>query len=249
MRQFVAIDFETANPKRVSACALGYTIVRDGVILESNGLLVKPVGGHAAFQTRIHGISETDTASKPDFRSVYSSVAHLFNLPIVGHSLFDKQVLNALSDHFELGIICEYIDSCAVAKQRLPHLKNHKLKTLAKHFQLPRFEHHDAREDARACAEIFLRLQVAHVPQSLDSSQEFESLATTILEDHQVDYKEACQLLYWLEDHGDESDDMDSLLSLIRSSLEDSFLDEMEGEAIHGQLKTVLHERGIPSAG
>ena len=153
MKEFVAIDFETANPKRVSACALGYTFVKDGAIVESNGFLLKPIDGHAPFQTKIHGISETDTADKSDFGSMYSSVAHLFNLPIIGHSLFDKQVLNALSDHFELRIRFEYTDSVALAKQKLPNLKNHKLKTLAKHFQLPRFNHHDATEDAKACAE------------------------------------------------------------------------------------------------
>ena len=76
---------------------------------------------------------------------MYSSVAHLFDLPIVGHSMFDKQVLNALSDHFELRIHSEYTDSAALAKQKLPNLKNHKLKTLARHFQLPRFKHHDCR--------------------------------------------------------------------------------------------------------
>ena len=113
MNQFVVIDFETANPSRVSACALGYTIVEDSVIVESNGFLIKPVGGHAPFQTKIHGINERDTADKWDFRSAYSSVEHLFEFPIVGHSLFDKQVLKALSDHFKLRIRLEYTDSVA----------------------------------------------------------------------------------------------------------------------------------------
>ena len=177
MNQFVVIDFETANPSRVSACALGYTIVEDSVIVESNGFLIKPVGGHAPFQTKIHGINERDTADKWDFRSAYSSVEHLFEFPIVGHSLFDKQVLKALSDHFKLRIRLEYTDSVALARQRLPDLKSHKLKTLAKHFGLPRFKHHDASQDARACAEIYLRLQGTDLPQPPDPSQEFESLA------------------------------------------------------------------------
>lgn len=243
MNQFVTIDFETANPKRVSACAVGYTIVKDGAIVESNGFLMKPIGGHASFQTKIHGIHESDTADKSDFGSMYSSIAHLFDLPIVGHSLFDKQVLNALSDHFELRIRFEYTDSAALAKQILPNLKNHKLKTLAKHFQLPPFKHHDATEDAKACAEIVLRLQGIYMPQPPDSRHEFESLATAILDDGQVDYKEAYQLMYWLEDHRDESAEMDPLLSLIRSTLEDDVLEEIEGEAIHTMLKIILHNR------
>lgn len=243
MNQFVVIDFETANPSRVSACALGYTIVEDNVILESNGFLMKPVGGHAPFQTRIHGIGERDTANKSDFGSAYPSVAHLFDLPIVGHSMFDKQVLKALSDHFGLRMRVEYTDSVALARQRLPDLKNHKLKTLAKHFGLPRFEHHDASEDARACAEIYLRLQDTHMSPPSDPSQEFESLASAILDDDQVDYKEAYQLMYWLEDNRDESAEMESLLSLIRETLADAFLQEIEGEQIQERLKLVLRDR------
>ena len=243
MNRFVAIDFETANPKRVSACAVGYAIVRDGTIVESDGFLMKPIGGHAPFQTKIHGIRETDTADKPDFGSLYSSVEHLFDSPIIGHSMFDKQVLNALSDHFGLRIRFEYTDSAALAKQSLPKLTNHKLKTLAKHFQLSPFKHHDATADARACAEIVLRLRGVNVRQSQNSSQEFESLATAILDDGQVDYKEAYQLMYWLEDHRDESAEMDRLLSLTRSALEDDILEEMEGQAIHDMLTLVLHNR------
>ena len=75
------------------------------------------------------------------------------------------------------------------------------------------------------------------------SKSEFELLATAILDDEQVDYKEACQLLYWLEDHRDESAEMDSLISLISSTLEDDVLEEIEGEAIQSMLKLALHNR------
>ena len=206
---------------------------------------MKPVGGHAHFQTKIHGIRDSDTADKPDFGAVYSSVSHLFDLPIVGHSMFDKQVLNALSDHFELQICFEYIDSVILAKQAFPDLKNHKLKTVAKHCQLPPFKHHDPQADARACAEIVLRLQGTETTGPEDSGPEFDSLATAILSDGQVDYKEAYQLMYWLEDHQDESAEMDTLLSLVKLTLEDDVLEEIEGEAIHAMLRLVLHNRRI----
>jgi len=240
MKHFVVIDFETANPKRVSACSLGYVVVKDGSLVESDGFLIKPVGGHASFQTSIHGITKTDTAFKRNFGSRYSTVAHLFDLPIVGYSAFDKQVLNALSDHFDLGIHFEYIDCCALTRRALPNLRNHKLTTVAKHFQLPPFKHHDAVEDARACAEIFLLLQGTRPSHPPEPTQEFKALASAILEDDRVDYKEACQLLYWLEDHQGKSAEIDSLLSLVGSAFEDSSLEEIEGEAIRAMLKLQL---------
>lgn len=243
MNEFVAIDFETANPKRVSACALGFTVVKDGSIVESNGLLIKPVGGHAPFQTKIHGITETDTADKPEFPDVFTSVSHLFDLPVVGHSMFDKQVLNALSDHFGLRIRFHYTDSASVAKEKLPDLKNHKLKTVAKHFELPDFKHHDATADAKTCAEIFLRLHGAEVAATPETDHDFEAIATAILEDGRVDYKEAYQLLYWLEDNGTQSSDLSPLLSVVSQTLADDVLEEVESNAIKAMLQLALHNR------
>ena len=39
---FVAIDFETANEKRNSACSIGLTVVKDNKIVEEKYFLIKP---------------------------------------------------------------------------------------------------------------------------------------------------------------------------------------------------------------
>jgi DNA polymerase-3 subunit epsilon len=244
MREFVAIDFETGNPKRVSACALGYAIVQNGAIIECDGFLMKPVGGHAPFQTKIHGLCAEHTADKPEFGDIYSSVSHLFEFPLVGHSMFDQQVLNALSKHFNLPIHFNYTDSVSIAKQKLPSLKNHKLKTVAKHFELPKFKHHDATDDARACANIFLRLLDIDETVVIESGgTEFELIAESILEDGKVDYKEVYQLKYWLEDHIAEAAEFGPLLSVVNQTLEDDILDDIEAQAIKSLLDLALHKR------
>ena len=97
MREFISIDFETGNPKRVSACAIGYAKVSDGAVTESNGYLIKPVGGHASFQSKIHGIKEEHTNDQPDFGKLFPELQHIFSYPLVAHSLFDKQVLDRKS--------------------------------------------------------------------------------------------------------------------------------------------------------
>jgi DNA polymerase-3 subunit epsilon len=71
MKDFIAIDFETANPQRVSACALGYARVCDSEIKESHVYLIRPVGGHAEFQSKIHGIKEEHTFDKPHFGELF----------------------------------------------------------------------------------------------------------------------------------------------------------------------------------
>ncbi len=97
MQEFIAIDFETANPKRISACALGYAKVSNCQIVETMGYLIKPVGGHAPFQSKIHGIKDEHTHDKPEFGELFPEIKDIFNYPLVAHSLFDTQVLYALS--------------------------------------------------------------------------------------------------------------------------------------------------------
>jgi len=248
MKDFIAIDFETANPKRVSACSIGYAAVSDGAITETGGHLIKPVGGHASFQSKIHGIKDEHTADKPEFDVLFSEIRDIFDHPLVGHSLFDKQVLNALSDHFGLKLTFDYTDSSAVAKEMLPDLKNHKLKTVASHFKLPEFKHHDATEDAKACANILLRLQ-DHCPEKThrglqDDILEFSGLARGILADDDVNYKEAYELLYWLEDHTELSEQLHYLHLKTNEVLDDNHLDSIEAIEIKGLLEeTLLHLR------
>ena len=232
MEEFVAIDFETANPKRVSACALGYAKVRDCEIIETNGYLIKPVGGHAPFQSKIHGIKEEHTFDKPDFGELFLEIQDIFKYPLVAHSLFDKQVLYALSDHFNLGLSFDYTDSSAIAKEKLPNIKNCKLKTLVKHFGLPAFKHHNATEDSIACAKIFLKLteneKEGPLKSTLDEKSEFKRIVMGILGDDEVNYKEAYELLYWLEDHKEIAAQHQNIYMKTKEVLEDDYLDNIE---------------------
>ncbi|MBU2550915.1 MAG: hypothetical protein KKB20_21065 [Proteobacteria bacterium] len=246
MKEFIAIDFETANPQRVSACALGYAKVSDCKIIETKGYLIKPVGGHATFQSKIHGIKDADTFNKPEFGELFPKIENIFNYPLVAHSLFDKQVLCALSDHFNIGINFNYIDSISIAKEKLPNLKSYKLKALVKHFGFPAFKHHDAKEDAIACANIFLKIQEqdesGHAERTVDDISEFKGLVIGILADDEVNYKEAYELLYWLDDHDDIAWQYQNIYFKTKEVLEDDHLDRIEAMEIKILLERFLQE-------
>ena len=51
MRNFAAIDFETANGKRTSVCSVGVVIVKDGKIVNKIYRLIRPESEN----TRISG--------------------------------------------------------------------------------------------------------------------------------------------------------------------------------------------------
>ena len=56
MKNFAAIDFETANQQRTSVCSVGIVIVRDGEIVDSYYSLIKPEPEYYSYwNTRVHG--------------------------------------------------------------------------------------------------------------------------------------------------------------------------------------------------
>ena len=56
MTTFVAIDFETANHRGDSACALGLVRVEDGAVTAAESLLIRPPDRNFSF-TWVHGIA------------------------------------------------------------------------------------------------------------------------------------------------------------------------------------------------
>ena len=58
MKNFAAIDFETANQQRTSICSVGIVIVRNGEIVDSYYSLIKPEPEYYSYwNTRVHGLT------------------------------------------------------------------------------------------------------------------------------------------------------------------------------------------------
>ena len=70
---FVAIDFETANHRRNSACAVGLTAVRCGRIEVTRSFLIRPPDAQLAF-TGIHGLRWQDVRASPTFGELWPTL-------------------------------------------------------------------------------------------------------------------------------------------------------------------------------
>lgn len=68
MKDFAAIDFETANECRSSVCSVGVVIVREGNIVDSFYSLIHPEPEYYQwFCQQVHGLTEEDTEDAPVF--------------------------------------------------------------------------------------------------------------------------------------------------------------------------------------
>lgn len=180
MSTFIAIDFETANHYRNSACALGLTKVVDGVIVESRAWLIRPY--HIAFSEKniaIHHIRPEMVKNEPNFAELAHEILPYFencDFAIAHNAPFDFGVLSAVLQTYDLPNP-KFNYSCTVqmARKAWPHLSSHKLNDLAASLGLP-LNHHDALDDARVCAQIALAIFAEF---NLQSIQDFDAYFQT----------------------------------------------------------------------
>jgi len=163
MRDFVAIDFETANAQPCSICAVGVVVVRNHIITNSAYQLIRPVPNYYHYiNIGVHGITAADTADAPQFPEVWEQIDLLIDgLPLVAHNKrFDERCLKAAFRYFELTypdyeFLCTLVASRRVFGKSLP---NHRLPTVAAACGYSLNHHHNALADAQACAAIAMTI-------------------------------------------------------------------------------------------
>jgi len=158
---FVAIDFETANSDRDSACALGIVLVNNGEIVKQEyHLICPPKLSFNPYNVKIHGITEKDVIDKPRFHELWPDIKHYFegNSIISHNASFDMSVLRNCLDFYEITYpSLEYGCTYIMSKIHWPDLSCYKLDTVAASIDFD-FRHHHALEDALACAQIALQV-------------------------------------------------------------------------------------------
>lgn len=163
MKDFAAIDFETANECRSSVCSVGVVIVRGGRIADTFYSLIHPEPEYYQwFCQRVHGLSEEDTDDAPVFPDVWEKIAPMIeNLPLVAHnSPFDEGCLKEVFKVYQMDYPdYEFYDTLSASRRHFScSLPNHQLQTVAAVCGYDLTNHHHALADAEACAAIALKI-------------------------------------------------------------------------------------------
>ncbi len=155
---FVALDFETANYARTSACALGVVVVENGLIADRKVWLIKPVPFYFSFSW-VHGITADHVQTAPTFSQIWYEIKDLIaHQVVVAHNAsFDIGVLGALLQHFDLAAPpFSYFCSVQMARRTWKKLPAYNLKALSDNFNIA-LQHHEALSDTTACAKLVLQ--------------------------------------------------------------------------------------------
>ena len=157
---FAAIDFETADYQRDSACSIALVRVENGTIVDQVHRLIRPPRPEFVF-TYLHGIDWSMVNNEPGFADVWRDVRGMVR---------GADFLVAHNASFDRGVLGE---CCAVSGIKPPTIPWRctvkvarstwgiyptKLNMVCDQLDIP-LKHHDALSDAQACAKIMLAAQ------------------------------------------------------------------------------------------
>lgn len=159
---FVAIDVETASDARDSACALGWALFEDDVVLEGGSTRIDPEirdADWSEFNTWIHGLHPADVRGAPTFPEVWDRLSSMRGgAPVVAHwASFDLSVLRAELARYTIEPApLRYACSALLSRAAWPLLLTVSLPVVARKLGIPLAER-DPGANARASGEIARR--------------------------------------------------------------------------------------------
>ena len=157
MSRFAAIDFETANNARDSACALGVVVVEHGRIVERLYEVIRPPSREFLF-THIHGLDWDDVKRARRFDAVWQDMLRdLRGVEFFAahNAPFDKGVLRACCETYGLEAPEQpFVCTVKLARKQWD-LHPTKLPNVCDFLGIE-LRHHQADSDAEACARIVM---------------------------------------------------------------------------------------------
>jgi DNA polymerase-3 subunit epsilon len=161
----VAIDFETADHGRDSACAVALVRVEGGRIVQREERLICPPRREFVF-TYIHGITWQRVAREPRFGEVWRELAPVLagaEFFAAHNAAFDRGVLAACCEAAGLPPPALPFECTVQLARRAWNIRPTRLPNVCAHLGID-LRHHDAVSDAEACARIVIAAQEARVP-------------------------------------------------------------------------------------
>ena len=157
---FTAVDVETPNRYSRSICSIGIVRVEGTGDVERLHFLVNPCDDFDAINISIHGIRPEDVACEPGMDQIWPLIEPYFtgNLIVAHNTPFDLPVIRKalLREGIHTGA---WRSLCTLEKSRRHIPKTafggHRLNVLCAGLGIPLEHHHNALDDALACANLY----------------------------------------------------------------------------------------------
>jgi len=161
-QEYVVVDLETtgSDPSTHRITEIGAVKVRGGRIVEEWTSLVRPGRRIPSFIVKLTGITDEMVATAPEFDRIAEELhAFIGDAIFVAHrAKFDHGFLKAEFDRVGIRLAGPVLCTVVEMKRFFPGLPSYGLAALSAHFGVSLESHHRALCDARATAELLLRI-------------------------------------------------------------------------------------------
>ncbi|WP_297810756.1 PolC-type DNA polymerase III [uncultured Finegoldia sp.] len=162
LKEFVVFDIETTGLSNATEkiTEIGAVkIVNNKIIAEFNQL-INPEMPIPEKITELTSITNDMVKNMPTINEVLPKFLEFVgNCTLIAHNAdFDMGFIKKNCLDLGLKPVRTYIDTLALARAIEPHLKNHKLDTLTKLYNVNLFNHHRACDDASATGQVFIKM-------------------------------------------------------------------------------------------
>ncbi len=166
MKDFVAIDFETAHFEQSSICSMGIVIVKDGELVDNFYSLVRPMPNYYNEKcSSVNGLGYNDTNNAEECPEVWAEAQRKIHeyfpyiedgeVPFVAHNkAFDENCLKAVFRAYDIAYPGYEFDCTLLKSRQVWPEGHHNLDIIAGYCGYDLENHHHALADAEACAWI-----------------------------------------------------------------------------------------------
>ncbi len=164
---FTAVDVETPNRYSRSICSIGIVRVDGEGEPVRLHYLVNPCDEFDIANIAIHGIRPADVENEPSLYELWPTIEPYFtgNLLVAHNALFDLPVIRkALLRENLFAENWRYVCTLEKSRRHIPKTTfgSHKLNDLCAGLDIPLEHHHNALDDALACANLYEYLRMRY---------------------------------------------------------------------------------------
>lgn len=254
--QYIIFDFETSglNSKYAEVIEISAIKVIDGIIKEQFDTLVKPDNPIDPSSTAVNGITDDMVSNAPSLPEALSDFLDFIeDCTLLGYNIisFDMPILRRIALNV-LGqeISNEVIDILYIARKRLSLLPDHKLSTIASHFNISTDGAHRALTDCYITKQCYEQLLICEPQETIPKKrtqkrsskpkpsftdqtkalQTLQGFLLGIIADDILAESEVLALKKWLDNNSDLAGQypFDRIFSVIEKALEDGILEQNE---------------------
>lgn len=209
-QEFVVFDLETTGLSRFAdkITEIGAVRVKDGEIVEEFNELVNPEKMIPEKVIELTGITNEMVMDKPKIDQILPKFLNFAaGAILVGqNSDFDIGFVKENAKILNLDFAPIYMDTLPMARALFADMGRFSLDKIARKLNIPAFNHHRASDDARATAQIFIKMYAMIMEQDLDLSTinnlethypkaKFENFSTLVFAKDEVGLKNLYKLI------------------------------------------------------